>query len=66
MSPVHPDNALNELTGEAWLYFTKSGQATAAYLSGTFANLKADAQTAIGGVVDAELAALLPPVKHNR
>ena len=26
---VHPDNALNELTGEAWLYFTKSLWTTA-------------------------------------
>jgi DNA modification methylase len=29
MSPIHPDNALNELTGEAWLYFTKSLWTTA-------------------------------------
>jgi DNA modification methylase len=27
--PVHPDNALNELTGEEWLYFTKSLWTTA-------------------------------------
>jgi len=26
---IHPDNALNELTGEAWLYFTKSLWTTA-------------------------------------
>ncbi|MEA2621496.1 MAG: hypothetical protein QOH61_406 [Chloroflexota bacterium] len=26
---VHPDNSLNELTGEAWLYFTKSIWSTA-------------------------------------
>jgi DNA modification methylase len=29
VSPVHPDNTLNELTGEAWLYFTKSLWTTA-------------------------------------
>ena len=29
MSPVHPENTLNELTGEAWLYFTKSVWTTA-------------------------------------
>jgi DNA modification methylase len=29
MSRVHPDNTLNELTGEAWLYFTKSVWTTA-------------------------------------
>ena len=27
--PIHPDNALNELSGEAWLYFTKSLWTTA-------------------------------------
>jgi DNA modification methylase len=29
MSPVHPDNTLNELSGEEWLYFTKSVWGTA-------------------------------------
>jgi DNA modification methylase len=29
MSPVHPENSLNELTGDAWLYFTKSVWTTA-------------------------------------
>jgi DNA modification methylase len=29
MSPVHPQNTLNELSGEAWLYFTKSLWTTA-------------------------------------
>jgi DNA modification methylase len=29
MSPVHPANELNELSGEAWLYFTKSLWSTA-------------------------------------
>ena len=29
MSPLHPENTLNELTGEAWLYFTKSLWTTA-------------------------------------
>jgi len=29
MSPRHPGNALNELTGEEWLYFTKSVWGTA-------------------------------------
>jgi DNA modification methylase len=29
MSPIHPGNTLNELTGEAWLYFTKSVWTTA-------------------------------------
>ena len=29
MSPRHPDNTLNELSGEEWLYFTKSVWATA-------------------------------------
>jgi len=29
VSPVHPDNDLNELTGEEWLYFTKSLWTTA-------------------------------------
>jgi DNA modification methylase len=28
-SPVHPENALNELSGEEWLYFTKSLWTTA-------------------------------------
>ena len=29
MSPRHPDNTLNELSGEEWLYFTKSVWGTA-------------------------------------
>ena len=29
MSPRHPDNTLNELSGEEWLYFTKSVITTA-------------------------------------
>lgn len=29
MSPKHPDNTLNELSGEEWLYFTKSVWSTA-------------------------------------
>jgi DNA modification methylase len=29
MSPIHPSNTLNELSGEAWLYFTKSLWTTA-------------------------------------
>jgi len=29
VSPVHPENTLNELSGEAWLYFTKSVWTTA-------------------------------------
>jgi DNA modification methylase len=29
VSPIHPSNTLNELTGEAWLYFTKSLWTTA-------------------------------------
>ncbi len=29
MSPTHPDNTLNELSGEEWLYFTKSVWGTA-------------------------------------
>jgi DNA modification methylase len=29
VSPVHPSNTLNELSGEAWLYFTKSLWTTA-------------------------------------
>ncbi len=29
MSPRHPDNTLNELSGEEWLYFTKSVWSTA-------------------------------------
>jgi hypothetical protein len=24
LASVHPDNSLNEMSGEAWLYFTKS------------------------------------------
>ena len=28
-SSVHPDNTLNELSGEEWLYFTKSLWTTA-------------------------------------
>ena len=29
MSPRHPDNTLNDLSGEEWLYFTKSVWGTA-------------------------------------
>ena len=29
VSPRHPDNILNELSGEQWLYFTKSVWGTA-------------------------------------